>query len=44
MNHATHNSDTHAEQSYSYNILVPDFAIFAVGITSGFVTLMALFS
>jgi len=44
MNKATHNTDTNAEQTYSYNILAPDFAIFVVGITCGFATLLALFS
>ena len=33
-----------AEKAYICNILIPEFAIFLIGITSGFVTLLSIFS
>ena len=35
---------TNAENAFTYNILVPDFTVFAVGITCGFAILLTLFS
>lgn len=33
-----------ADQAFTYNILVPEFFMFAVGATAGFATLLTVFS
>jgi len=33
-----------SEQAFTYNVLVPDFVILTIGITSGFTTLLTIFS
>lgn len=35
---------TNAERTFTYNILVPDFFIFAVIASAGFASLLAVFS
>ena len=38
------NTSGTAEKAFTYNILIPDFAIFVLGISGGFVTLLTVFS
>lgn len=38
------NTQSRAEQAFTYSILVPDFFIFAVSATAGFATLLTVFS
>ena len=33
-----------AERAFTCNIILPDFAIFVLGITSGFITLLTILS
>ena len=33
-----------SENEFVYNILVPDFALFVIGITTGFLALLTVFS
>ena len=33
-----------ADQAFTYNILVPEFFMFALGATAGFATLLSIFS
>lgn len=37
-------TQSRADQAFTYNILVPEFFMFAVGATVGFATLLAVFS
>jgi len=53
MNYTTQSNQTNqkkvmkseqAEKAFAYNILIPDFAIFVIGVAGGFATLLAMFS
>ena len=33
-----------AEKAFTYNILIPDFAVLVIGLTGGFATLLTVFS
>ena len=37
-------TQSRADQAFTYNIFVPDFFMFAVGTTAGFATLLTIFS
>ena len=38
------NTQTNAAKSFNYNVIFPDFMILTVGLTTGFATLLSVFS